>query len=97
LDYVRVRTMSKVRSGPVYVEREGEIVSLVFEGEAKEEIGVGVRSAGRNWVGRPDVFVIDADGVRFVRRSGGEVGEALVLGAVIYFALWCVGRVFRKG
>jgi hypothetical protein len=91
--------MGRVRSGPVYVERDGGVVSLVFEGEAREMVGAGARRGEWRWVSRPDVYVIDGDGVRLVRRKGsGEAAAvaAVAVGVVAFILLRCAERQLRR-
>ena len=79
----------KARSGPVYIETERGTVSLVFEGALLDEEGEAPRL-----VGKPDVYVIDGDGVRLVHRAN-TVLRALIIGMVAYAVLWIVSMLLR--
>jgi hypothetical protein len=46
-------------------------------------------------VGKPDVYVIDGDGVRLVRHRRRTVGR-LVAGAAICLLLWAIVRLLRE-
>ncbi len=76
----------KVRSGPVYVETERGTISLVFEANVRE-----VEHAAPRPLGKPDVYVIDGDGVRLVRHRN-RLLRAFFVGAVAYVVMWAISR-----
>lgn len=51
--------MTRVRSGPVYVETERGTISLVYEANVLEDSA----GAAPVIVGKPDIYVIDSEGV----------------------------------
>jgi hypothetical protein len=79
-----IKNGKKVRSGPVYVETERGTVSLVFEGVVRDDEGESPRL-----VGKPDVYIIDGDGVRLVRRTD-RIFSALTVGVIAYLILWTI-------
>jgi hypothetical protein len=79
----------KVRSGPVYVETERGTISLVFEANVPDIVDAAPRP-----VGKPDVYVIDEDGVRLVRHKN-RLLHALLVGAASYVVIWAISRTLR--
>jgi hypothetical protein len=75
------------RSGPVYIETENGIVSLVFEATVREQ------PSGNITVGKPDVYVIDGDGVR-KRPSNDKRNVGMSVIAVLIAYALC--RLFLK-
>jgi hypothetical protein len=75
----------KIRSGPVYIETERGTVSLVFEAKADR--------SGRA-APKPDVYVIDGDGVRLVRRKN-RLMLALAVGAIAFSLVLAISYLFR--
>jgi len=79
----------RVRSGPIFVETERGTISLVFEADVRNgEDGVP------RPVGKPDVYVIDGDGVRLIRH-GSRLMHVLIVGIVAYLILVAVYRLLR--
>ena len=75
-----IKNGKRVRSGPVYIETKRGTISLVFEGVVRDDKG-----SGSHLVGKPDVYIIDGDGVRLVRR-GNRLLCAVVVGIVAFVA-----------
>jgi hypothetical protein len=71
------------------------IVSLVFEAEVREGDRAGDGSRAPQIVGKPDVYIIDGDGVRLVRRRR-RVLSAVLAGAAIFLLLWAISRLLRR-
>jgi len=80
----------KVRSEPVYVETESGTISLVFEAKAHDVNGAAARP-----VGKPDVYVIDADGVRLVGHKN-RLLRATLVGVAAYIVLWTLSRAMHR-
>jgi hypothetical protein len=83
-------TTRKVRSGPIYVETERGTFSLVFEAKVREVGGSAAQP-----VGKPDVYVINGDGVRLVRHSNRFLRATLV-GVAAYVVLWTISRALHR-
>ncbi|MEO8288430.1 MAG: hypothetical protein ABI670_18550 [Chloroflexota bacterium] len=75
------------RSGPVYIETENGTVSIVFEATVREQPG------GNITVGKPDVYVIDADGVR--KRSSNDKRN-LAIAVIAVVLAYALGRLSAK-
>jgi len=85
-----IKKGQRVRSGPVYLETGRGTVSLVFEGVVRDDKGIG-----SHLVRKPDVYVIDGDGVRLVRR-GNRLLRAVVVGVVAYVILWAIQAMLGR-
>jgi len=87
-----MKQTQRKRSGPVYLESERGTVSLVFEADVREVAGNGAQGSSVEVLGQPDIYVIDGDGVRLLRRENRLV-RAAIAGAVTFVLLWAIGRL----
>jgi hypothetical protein len=87
-----MKKTQRMRSGPVYVNTERGTISLVFEADVKKVFPSKPDKSIPEIVGRPDVYVIDEDGVRRLSRKNGLI-RALVVGVIVAALLWGLSRV----
>ncbi len=81
--------VGKVRSGPVYVETERGTISLVFEAGVRDVDGTADLP-----VGKPDVYVIDGDGVRLVRHRN-RLLRAMLVGVIACILVWAISHALH--
>jgi hypothetical protein len=89
-----MKKTQRMRSGPVYVESERGTISLVFEANVREALRPEADKSLPRLAGRPDVYIIDGDGVRQLRRENRLI-RALVVGVIISALLWALSRVLE--
>jgi len=87
----------RARSGPVFVQTARGTISLVFEATVRGGAGEGRGGESLQVIGKPDVYVIDGDGVRLVRHRNTiarSVG-ALFAGVAVYLLVWFISRLLE--
>lgn len=82
----------KKRSGPVFLDRGGELISKVYETESREIRLGGTDGLLVSLPPRRSVFVIDARGV-WKRTVGVDLPGALAVGLGLTLLLAIVSRV----
>ena len=70
-------------------------ISLVFEADVRELARNGSEGRALEIVGQPDVYVIDGDGVRLLRR-GNALLRAAMTGIITFLLLWAISRLLRR-
>jgi len=74
------------------LETERGTISLVFEAEVREFAGNGAEGSAVQVIGKPEVYVIDGDGVRLLRRQNRLI-RAAIAGVITFVLLWAISRL----